>query len=435
MFQHVAVRENDNKSTTAQYQVSAFNSAVASFDRSQKQGFSLKVKRYANNELRVTWGQERPPMKRSGSEAGAERCLKEAEASLVYNGKVQQRGDLVLPPVPRARGKEPTRYAMHYVREAVWIQERIYKKNALFVTLTLAGRTPAAVSTFAQHSTPIMGNLTQRIRHFLKEFPVDCLTKNHNYDCVWVAEYHQDGALHYHLVLGYQDEAIARILRKLIPKWWRKILLDYSEKTGVDLFERRDGGTWKDCPKKPRTQIVKVKKSVSRYMSKYISKGARGNFEDGWMPPACWYHVSSGLRERVLAERQINAIKFLSIDTAEEKVRYLVDFAQQMGAKVLTSVNPITQQVCGYVLFFEGDRKDIAWTTWNDDIERWRAESGVVRNRDGPVSPWCHCEHDYLRGVDLIFDAKPFNARLSGCADLCAPFSAPEKGGGMRYDH
>lgn len=442
MFQHVAVHEHDSTASTLRNQDRAIYGGQARFQVVDSHGCSLRIKTYANNEARVTWSPVQPAKRRDDVDAGTGAGLEAVDTALVYNAKVQHSGFECLAAEKRRRGQKPTRYAMHTVREACSILEGLYEKDCHFITLTLPGRTPNAIGVFAQESTGIMNAFMQRYRHFLKEcapkialahLPIDGVGAFENNSC-WVAEYHKDGTLHYHVLIGVRDKLVVRVLRKLVKKWWRNVLLHYSKKTGVDLFERKDGGSWKDCESKPRTQFAKVKKSVAAYMGKYLSKIGRANVDENWMPPAKWYHVSTPLMERVVAKRNFNAITLLTKEHAEQKAAMFVEIGQAAGAKVYPMKNPYTEELCGFVLFFDGDGKDAVYNEWSRYVDTWRQEYPEVQPRAGPQALDCLDEQEAEVDVLEIFQGRYLTAREKRCAALCAPFSAPEKGGGMRYN-
>lgn len=443
MYEHVAVHENDNKARTSWNQGQSIYDAQARFQVVDSHGCNLRIKTYANNELRVSFAPVQQAKRCEDGEACTGAGFEAVDTALVYNAKVQQTGFEDLAVEKRCRGQKPTRYAMHTVREACSILEEIYEKDCHFITLTLPGRTPAAIGMFAQESTGIMNAFMQRYRHFLQfeapklslaHFPIDGGAAFENNSC-WVAEYHKDGTLHYHLLIGVRDKLVVRVLRKLVKKWWRKILLHYSKKTNVDLFERREGGSWKDCESKPRTQFAKVKKSVAAYMGKYLSKIGRADVDENWMPPARWFHVSTPLMERVVAKRNFNAITLLTKEHAEQKAAMFVEIGQAAGAKVYPMENPYTKELCGFVLFFDGDGKDAVYSEWSKYVDIWRQEYPEVQPRAGPQSLDYMDEQEAEADVLEIFQGRYLTAQEKRCAALCAPFSAPEKGGGMRYNH
>ncbi len=426
MFAHASARENESIAKTRDLQRRGVTNALASVQASLRASGEVRLKRYANNELRVSFPRQVPPSSPQGSEAGAVACFEAAEAALVYNGKVQLFGFEGSGVRKRRRPMKLTRYAAHSVREACSIIEAEFGKDSYFVTLTLPGSTDRALTTAAEHASDMLNAYMQRLRVAVGSL------QNELFACgVW--EYQKRGALHFHLLIGMKDKALVQKLEDNHQRWWRKVLLHYSKKTGVDLFERKSGGTWRNYKDKPRTEIAKVRKSVSRYMSKYLAKSARQIAAEGWAPPAAWHYISDPVWEQVKQERQMNALHFISHHAAEAAAVEIVEVAQAFGAKVFPTKNPFTEQTCGFVLFFDNENKDAAWNEMNMALEGFRVAPEAFKWRGSPNAPaYTESTPDY-EFAEFIFEGMPLDVVAAGCADLCAPFSFQEKGGGMRY--
>ena len=426
MLLHANARETESITERREKQRRALSTALAGVQASLRTSGEVRLKRYANNELRVSIPQRVALPRARGSEEGAAQCFEAAEAALVYNGKVQLFGFEGPAARKRRRPMKLTRYASHTVREACSIIEAEFANDCYFVTLTLPGSTDEALATAADCASDMLNAFMQRMRVNLGS------QESGLYACgVW--EYQKRGALHFHLLIGLRDRSLVENLEGNHQRWWRKVLLHYSEKTGVDLFARKEGGTWRNSVRMPRTEVAKVRKSVSRYMSKYLAKSAREIVKEGWYPPAAWHYVSEPVWEKVKAERMLNALTFISRDAATQVACDIVEVAQAFGAKVFPTQNPFSGETCGFVLFFDNGMKDAAWTEMNMTLEGWRIAPEAFHWRT-PPDGWDDLL--YESDVDLaklIFDGVALDAVTARCADLCAPFSCKEKGGGMRY--
>lgn len=425
MFAHASARESECNTRRQEKQRAFLGDALASVQASLRVSGEVRLKRYANNELRITFPQQMPPAKRCAGENPLGGGFEDANASLVYNDKVQQTGFCSESERSRRRPMKLTRYAAHTLREACSIVEAEFGQDSYFVTLTLPGSTPESLAAAAEHASGMLNAFMQRIRH---EFNGKCSSLY----AAGVWEYQKRGALHFHLLIGLKDAALVEQLRSHHQRWWRKILKHYSKKTNVDLFARKEGGTWKNYKDKPRTEFAKVRKSVTRYMSKYLSKSAREITSEGWHPPAAWHYVSEPVWERVKAERQMNALAFISRQEAENVAADLAEIGQEFGGKIFPMTNPFTNRTCGYVLFFDNGEKDSAWAELNQVLEGWRAAPEALYRRASPFQPDWSDQSTDVEFAKFIFDGVPLDTVPFGCADLCAPFSASEKGGGMR---
>lgn len=354
MFAHPCARESEYSEKQIRDQKYDLANSLAVVENRVRQSGRVLIKRYANNELRITFGGEGEVVPRQGSEAGVAACLDAAEAALVYSAKVQHGDEISEFEPKRPRPAILTRYAAHRIREAAAVIDAEYGLSSYFNTLTLPGSTREALDTAALHSTGILNAYMQRLRH---EWNKRVSDKTDFMACgVW--EWQKRGALHFHLLIGIKDEAIAAFFEANHQRWWRQVLQTYSKKTGVDLFERSDGKTWRNYVDKPRTEWAKVRKSVGRYMSKYISKSAREAKTEGWTRPAAWSYMSEDAWEKVKAERRLVALRLISRVEADRVAHVLADVAQTAGAKLFPMENPFTGQLCGYVAFFDNDKKD-----------------------------------------------------------------------------
>lgn len=402
MFAHASARESEYSEKQDRDQNLRLANALAVVENSVRQSGRVHLKRYANNELRITFGGDGDAPKRRGSEAGVAACLDAAEAALVYNAKVQHGvfGSDLEP--KRARPPILTRYAAHRLREACAVIEADFGLDSYFNTLTLPGSTREALDTAALHSTGILNAYMQRLRH---ESQRPEFSTNEFMACgVW--EWQKRGALHFHLLIGIKDANLAAHFAANHQRWWRQVLLTYSRKTGVDLFMRSDGRSWKNFKDKPRTEWAKVRKSVGRYMSKYISKSAHAARNEGWLAPAAWSYLSDDAWERVKAERRLVALRLISRWEAQRVAEVLAGVAQEAGGILFPMENPFTKQVCGYVVYFDNDKKDECFQAMCEYLEPDPDDfCRCPRHRDGVV-PECE-EPEAMRFIaDLIFDGK-----------------------------
>lgn len=429
---HLSAVKAEFNGKLSDYQRQRIFGALAGFNQAQNRTPEVRIKRFANNELRITMPQMVPPAKRRGSESGAAACLAAGEAALVYNDKVQH--PVFEGSVSRSRPRpvKLTSYGAHIVREACAIIEGVYPRDSYFITLTLPGSTQEAIDTFAHHASGILNAYMQRVRHHLQRCSPKVTDGGEDLLACGVWEYQKRSALHFHLLIGSDNQRFVKLFRRQHKKWWRKILLHYSEKTGVDLFARAEGGSWKDSKSKPRCQFAKVRKSVTRYMAKYLAKGKAEIIRDGWAPPAMWFFRSNAVWKRVVAERRLNTIKFLAPGDMDAFFTQSLEVAQDAGGKVFFTENPFTGKTCGAVIYFENEAKDLVFEIWNETLEALRDEHDCVQSRGDPWLGKSDNPFANLCDAELIFEGKALDVDAALGADLCAPFSAPEKGGGMR---
>lgn len=155
--------------------------------------------------------------------------------------------------------------------------------HKVFLTGTLPGGTEGAKAGIAFCAPKIVHSLRKWLAY---QFP----QLQHYFYC-W--ELQKRGALHLHYCL-YCPDPIARasIIAKF-RSWWHDCLCGFSDKIGIDLFERAGGGTWRGQPEKIQADAQEVRFSVAAYVAKYCSKSA-GTAFGGYAPPR-WSSVSRPL--------------------------------------------------------------------------------------------------------------------------------------------
>jgi len=135
--------------------------------------------------------------------------------------------------------------------------------SARIITLTLVGDTKEAFECLAANSAYLRNRLFQVLRDNFK----DCK----NYFFVW--EYQKRGALHLHICLWHKIANLAAKAGVQIVQKWYEVLQDIQDKTGVDMFVRRDKKTY--TPKqKWQSRNEPMRKSAGGYFSKYASKAS-----------------------------------------------------------------------------------------------------------------------------------------------------------------
>lgn len=317
-----------------------------------------------------------------------------------------------------------TAYGGHTLREACAVLEQKFGKNVYFNTLTLPGSTREVYDTAARESTGLTNAYMQRIRHAIKTFCASYGIETEGLYACGIWEWQDRGALHFHLVVGIEHRKLALYLKHNHRRWWRQVLETYSDATGVDLFQREDGGSWRGDDTKPVTEWAKVKTSVEAYVSKYVAKTARKAGLEGWIPPKKFWTLSTPLRKEVISARMAVGCHFDTPEKAQEFAYKLAELCQEMGCTVLESKDEFTQETCGFVMYPPKNTKDDFWRM----SIRLMAEAGGAVSEEMPDVEEGMTEADGMivadDWVELMFEGVPLDTVASGCADLCAPFSS-----------
>lgn len=155
------------------------------------------------------------------------------------------------------------RAAKRGIKNAVGALESKFGRKVVFATVTLPGSTAEARLAVAQWSAKAIELLTHWIRY---------TAPGAMYCYVW--EHQKSGALHLHAAIAHQDVLMLRRLERSFKDYCYRLFTKLSELSGVDLFARSDGGSWSGLPEVIRSNCVPVRKSVKRYMAKYLAKQA-----------------------------------------------------------------------------------------------------------------------------------------------------------------
>lgn len=204
-----------------------------------------------------------------------------------------------------------TSRAKKWLLDAGAVIERISKSKALFFTATLPGSTDEAMSTLANLSGVVINRLTQFMRR----------SKSLR-DYLYVWEWQGRGALHLHLCVATKTDEEHAIASKTLRDAWLKILREISAETGVDMFARKAGGTWKDDACSHACDAVVLTEGAARYVAKYTTKGSKAAAGEKVGYPGRWYAVSYQLRRKVEAERE--TVTFI-IPRDEDGVKVMMD--------------------------------------------------------------------------------------------------------------
>jgi hypothetical protein len=172
--------------------------------------------------------------------------------------------------------------------DAAHIIEHHSVGTGYFVTLTMAGGTRKAYACMAAAS----GYIVDRLNRWLRYRVSDGL-----FCYVW--ELQERGAPHLHYVLRFPSDVPSDVFECDLRAQWRKILDDVSDQSGVDVFARDGGGTWRGNAKYPRIQCKPITHSYASYVAKYASKNRTKGGRSASFRPGRWWGVSYPARKRI----------------------------------------------------------------------------------------------------------------------------------------
>ena len=413
MFDHSGVHEAKYSPRRSEKQNKNFEMFQALTPRQEQAKVRLVFTRDATAEMRVSAKQDF-----AGYAGAMRRCPKTGQfaarsGALVYSGKPQtlENGDLV--PENRRRGRMLTAYARHTVREGAATLGLHYGKKVAFITLTIPGGTAEALNAVAEHSRYVLNLFLQRLRN----------RAANDLDYVGVWEWQGRGALHIHMALACPDESEFSYIERNHRHWWYRALTSLAEKTGVDVFQRLEGGSWKDDEDVLITQCAWVEKDVGRYMSKYVTKGNGDSAQEQWIPPGRWWFLSKPLWEKVKAQRWVEIYDTDGYGHAWELLDRAIGVGMSHATHHYEWRNPLTKELKGMIMYFdEGDKHNI-FLEMTDAVEQ------AADPRDKRVL-WRHQDTGELRSDPMNFSLGELTLWWEvdeyedfGYADFSAPFS------------
>jgi hypothetical protein len=244
--------------------------------------------------------------------------------------------------------------ARHMIREGGGVLDEVYSKNCWFLTLTLPGSTVQAVEAFAKFDKEIKNAFLQNFRKvFAKVFP----RGGADLDYLCVSELQERGGIHFHIALGWASDRFARIVKRCYRRWWHKILLRYSAKSGVDLCERDGGGTWRELPQNFLLECEQVEHSVGAYLSKYLSKAASKDGRPGINSPSRWWSVSKPLRQKIELARESQSTSFTTYADAQSQIKQAADTLIAAGFELRQMTSRWCDQFLGFICFPEPGKR------------------------------------------------------------------------------
>jgi len=216
-----------------------------------------------------------------------------------------------------------TLYAKRFVEDAAAVLESLYGKQVTFTTLTLPGSTKDSSNALCAYSAYVVQRFTQWLRDNAP-----------GSDWVFVWERQKRGALHLHAAIGNHDPIALRFIEKEVKEFWCLLLETVGRKSGVDLFARAQGGTWRNDWREVRANSKPVRESIKHYLAKYLSKNKiqraqirKLNEPDATFPTR-WWGVTNRIRNLVKTMRRQWESPLIQIGAARAVGRRVTGFCK-----------------------------------------------------------------------------------------------------------
>lgn len=234
-------------------------------------------------------------------------------------------------------------YGRRMVRNACGVLAAEFGRSVVFGTLTLPGSTQQARQALSSQS----GRLVELLGHWLRSH-----SKTAKF--VWVWEYQKSGALHLHFALGDSDILRLRFFERNFRQYVHKLFETLSRHSGVDMFARAEGGTWRGHVRVLKSRIETIRKSVKRYMAKYISKGTE--VEGQGYPPSRWWGMSACLRDAIGGRRLATVFQHADLECLERVREQLERALGTTGLTVYTFRAPYSPHSRTHLIYAPDDQ-------------------------------------------------------------------------------
>lgn len=185
------------------------------------------------------------------------------------------------------------RYARRMIQEWGAVAWRKFGQSGIFLTGTVPGSGSAIAETVSRYSGWLMNRVKQWFR--------DGFSTDYAVSAVW--ELQKRGMLHIHLcVLSVDKTVLARFLEQWKDRW-NGLLIELSEQTKVDLFQKNKYWSWREDLQATRQDAQWLIKNPAQYLAKYLSKGSRQEASDSEFHPSRWWSVDRKTGGEAKAER------------------------------------------------------------------------------------------------------------------------------------
>ena len=190
------------------------------------------------------------------------------------------------------------------------------RESTLFLTGTLPGGTDEALRAISDYSAWIVHELLTVIPRLGQVKSADCRI-------IWVWEWQDRGALHWHAVCEFPTRRAAQLVFEGFKGLWIRVLESVGERCGIDIAARAGGGTHAGDYTTWRTRPEWARKNPSRYLAKYVAKCKRKSALCEQYPPSRWYGISRSLH---LELREATVVALTSDVTGQPDYRFSEEF-------------------------------------------------------------------------------------------------------------
>lgn len=229
------------------------------------------------------------------------------------------------------------------VNEVCHVMERKFGRQGLFLTFTVPGKGEAVEKAIASWS----GYIVKRVRQWFR----DRLQAEHSVCGVW--EFQRRGMLHLHIAVMSGNREGLDAIKMQFKQFWAALLVRLIELSGVNVcaasavMSRLPGG------EDSQQSCEWIRKSVGRYMSKYVSKAPREASKKVRYYPSRWVTIDRATHREAKTERVRVCMEGFSIDNWRIIVRELGAVLEVRANDMKRFINPFSPLLLGVMAWFE----------------------------------------------------------------------------------
>jgi hypothetical protein len=194
------------------------------------------------------------------------------------------------------------------------------RRNWVFCTLTWPTGSREGMAVLARNTPWII----QFVKNHFRSKPY----AQSEYFYVW--ERQRRGTLHLHWIQHVRAGSSERRIDSDFRAAAYRASTILSSRSGINLL-LGEGRDWSEKPEVLRNSAERVRRSISRYLSKYLSKGSRSESAHwaklGSPSPRRWWGASVSLKEKVKELTETNRVDFSSYRAAANSFQELVDIS------------------------------------------------------------------------------------------------------------
>lgn len=229
------------------------------------------------------------------------------------------------------------------VNEVCHVMEAKFGRQGLFLTFTIPGKGPVVEKAIGSWS----GYIVKRVRQWFR----DRLQAPHSVCGVW--EFQRRGMLHLHIAVMSEAEQGLQEIEKGFREFWAGVLVRVMELSGVNVCAASEVYSWLPAGPNSQQDCKRIRKSVGRYMAKYVSKAPREAAKKVRYYPSRWVTVDRETHREAKAARVRMCMEGFSVTQWKVILAGAVRYLRENANSVKQFVNPYCPTLPGVMAWFE----------------------------------------------------------------------------------